>query len=154
MELRNATLADADLLLAWRNDPRTRAASHRQEVVERERHLRWLTDALARSDLRLFVAEENGVPVGTVRVVDETGVAELSWTVAPEARGRGVGTRMVARLAERERGALRAEVRAGNVASMRIAEAAGLALDHEENGVLHYRRDALDAETAPEENGT
>lgn len=64
----------------------------------------------------------------------------MSWAVAPDQRGRGIGARMVAKFAERFSEPVRAEVKAGNVASRRIAEGAGMTLVRERDGVLYYRR--------------
>jgi len=86
--------------------------------------------------------EENGVPIGTVRADVSDGVHELSWTVAPNARGRGVAKRMVALLASRILEPIRAEVKPGNTVSTRVAEHAGMQFDCETDGVLHYRRAA------------
>ncbi len=102
-----------------------------------------MTKTVNDANRRLFVAEENGVPVGTVRADLSDGVYELSWTVAPNARGRGVGKRMVALLASQISAPIRAEVKAGNSSSIRIAEYVGMQYDREDNGVLHYRRAAL-----------
>ncbi|HSP07591.1 MAG TPA: GNAT family N-acetyltransferase [Acidobacteriota bacterium] len=141
--LRSATIEDADLLLEWRNDPQTRKSSHNTAEVQRDEHISWLTKTLNNTHRRLFVAEENGVPVGTVRADFSDGVYELSWTVAPNARGHGVAKRMVALAARQISEPIRAEVRAGNIASARIAEHAGMEFDREADGVLHYRRAAL-----------
>ena len=88
-------------------------------------------------------AEENRLPVGTIRAYYSQGEHELSWAVAPNARGRGLGKRMVALLANQITDPIRAEIKADNEASMRIAEYAGMKYVREENGVLHYRREAL-----------
>lgn len=141
--LRLATLQDADLLLDWRNDPGTRLASHGAAAVQREEHVSWLTKSLSNANRKLLVAEENGVPVGTVRADFSDGAWELSWTVAPAARGRGVAKRMVALLAHQIAQPIRAEIKTGNVASTLVAEHAGMQFDCEANGVLHYRRAAL-----------
>jgi RimJ/RimL family protein N-acetyltransferase len=141
--LRSATIQDADLLLEWRNDPETRKASHNTAKVQRDEHISWLSRTLNNPNRRLFVAEEDGVPVGTVRADLSEGVWELSWTVAPNARRRGVAKRMVALLAYQISDPIRAEVKAGNLASARIAEHAGMKFDREANGVLHYVRAAL-----------
>ena len=140
VELRRATMEDAGLLLGWRNDPETRAASHQTEPVRHADHIDWLRRVLANPGRQLFVALEQGEPVGTLRADFADGVHELSWTVAPEARGRGVGKRMVALLAARFNAPVRAEIKRGNTASERIAEYAGMTLDREEHGVLHYVR--------------
>ena len=142
IKLRPASLDDADLLLAWRNDLQTRLSSHNTREIGREEHLAWLAETVSNPSRLLMVAEEGGVPVGTVRADREDGVYELSWTVSPDARGRGVGKRMVALFASQISGPVRAEVKPGNTASIRIMEYAGLQFDREENGVLHYRRGA------------
>ena len=140
--LRPATIKDAALLLRWRNDKTTRMASHSTEPVQLDAHIEWLDAALADKERSLFVAEEDGVPVGTVRADLANGAHELSWTVSPEARGRGVGKRMVKLLAGNIEGPIRAEIRQGRLASIRVAEYSGMVLIKEDgDGVLHYLRE-------------
>ena len=141
--LRSATIEDADVLLEWRNDPETRKASHNTAEVQRDEHISWLSRTLMNPNRKLLVAEENGGPVGTVRADYSEGVWELSWTVSPKARGRGVAKRMVALLAHKISEPIRAEVKAGNTTSARIAEYAGMEFDRETDGVRHYRRGVL-----------
>ncbi|MDA3970194.1 MAG: GNAT family N-acetyltransferase [Desulfobulbaceae bacterium] len=146
--LRPATMRDADMLLDWRNDPETRKASYNTSEVTKNDHIAWLTKTLDNSNRRLFVAEEDGAPIGTVRADLSEGVWELSWTMAPYARGRGVAKRMVALLVQQITEPIRAEVKAGNVASARIAEHAGMKFNQKIEGVLHYSRDALNEQEA------
>jgi RimJ/RimL family protein N-acetyltransferase len=141
--LRQATIQDADMLLGWRNNPETRIASHSTSEVVKEEHLAWLTKTLSNANRRLLVAEENGSPVGTVRADLSEGVWELSWTVAPNARGRGVAKQIVTLLAQKISEPIRAEVKSDNIASARIAEHAGMAFDREVEGISHYSREAL-----------
>ena len=145
LSLRPATLQDAALLLQWRNDPETRAASHTTDEISPDTHLAWLAKSLSDPTRHLFIAEENGVPVGTLRTDESDGVLELSWTVAANGRGRGIGKRMVALLASQIPGPIRAEVKIGNEASRRIAEHAGLRFERECHGVLHFVRGPLRA---------
>jgi RimJ/RimL family protein N-acetyltransferase len=91
----------------------------------------------------LYVAEIDGAPVGTARVDSENFGYELSWTVSPAMRGSGIGKAMIAWLAKSMPESIRAEIKVGNIASIRIAEEAGMVFECEENGVLHYRRDAV-----------
>ncbi|MEX1148120.1 MAG: GNAT family N-acetyltransferase [Sphingomonadales bacterium] len=129
IRLRDVTMDDADLLLGWRNDPLTRQMSRDRDAVERNDHVAWLarTLALDAGRRRICIAVADGTPVGTVRLdrVDD-GVCELSWTMAPEARGQGLGREMVSAFCRMTGGRLRAVVRAGNAASRRIAISAGL----------------------------
>ena len=139
--LRFATVLDAELLLAWRNDPQTRLASHCTHELSLAEHLAWLNNSLANTSRRLFIAEKEGVPVGSARTdARADGVNELSWTVAPAARNQGIGKQMLRVLLVEISGPVCAEVRVGNTASARIAEAAGLVLLEEEQGVLRYGR--------------
>jgi len=92
LSLRPATLEDAEMLLKWRNDEATRMGSHSTVEVKLEKHIEWLRATLQNQTRQLYVAEENGVSVGTVRADYDNGIYELSWTVSPEARGQGVGT--------------------------------------------------------------
>jgi len=145
LSLRPATLEDADMLLKWRNDEATRMASHSTDEVKLEKHIEWLRATLQNQNTQLYVAEENGISVGTVRADYDNGIYELSWTVSPEARGQGVGKRMVSLLASRIKEPIRAEVKKGNEASSKIAEFSGMKFIKEEsNGVLHYQRNEIE----------
>ncbi|MEM7358938.1 MAG: GNAT family N-acetyltransferase [Pseudomonadota bacterium] len=148
INLRPAAIRDADMLFEWRNDPETRAASHNTAEVQKNDHISWLTRTLSNPDRELYVADENGDPVGTVRADYSDGAWELSWSVSPLARGRGVAKRMVAALASQISEPIRAEVKTGNFASVRIAEHAGMEFEQETDGVLHYKRAALDEQKA------
>jgi len=128
------------MLLRWRNDSLTLTASHTSAPVSREGHFAWLADVLQDSSRRLYVAEAEGVAVGTVRVDGRGDGWLLSWTVAPERRGRGYGKAMVALAAGVTPGPLLAEIKVGNSASVAIAEAAGFSLTGEVDGVLVFRR--------------
>lgn len=148
LTLRPATMDDARLLLGWRNDAATRQASHGSAPVAWPDHQRWLAAVLADPRRQLWLACLGDEPVGTVRAdapaADAPGAPDaaqvLSWTVAPAARGRGLGARMVRQLAARLPGPLRAEVREGNTASVRVARAAGLVPAGRQGEVLHFRR--------------
>jgi RimJ/RimL family protein N-acetyltransferase len=120
MLMRPATIDDAALLLAWRNDPTTRAMSKTIDLIEWDEHCRWLSSRLARAELYFYIAEVDGVPVGTVRIDGW----DLSYVVAPEHRGCGVAKRMLQWMCS-EFGPLRAQIKPGNIASIKAAERAG-----------------------------
>lgn len=129
MKLRRATLDDAELLLSWRNDPESRKQSTQKEEISPENHLAWLIKSLSMTDRKLYIAEHNDLPVGTVRSdIHEDGTVELSWSVAPSQRGKGVGKAMVAQFVKEihPTGKLIAVIRKGNSASEKIAQALGL----------------------------
>lgn len=143
MRIRRATHEDSDFLLAWRNDPDTRAHSFDSREISHNEHETWLAAVLSDSARCLFVAEVDGVPVGTVRADLREGWWELSWTVAPEARGHGIGRRMVTSVLRYIDGPVRARLKSENRASARIAQAAGMRLDDERDGVIYLSSDAF-----------
>lgn len=148
LELRPLVLADGEDLLVWRNDPVTRANSLDTAPVERERHFDWLHHALADPERLLLMAERDGGRLGMVRFdTCRKGEWRVSISIAPEARGRGIGRVLLALAIQRlerlrGRGVLVAEIRAANDPSRRIFAACGFCQVDEENGVLYYRRDA------------
>ena len=104
LTLRAARVEDVSLVRAWRNDPDAVRFSTRARTVSEAAHARWFSAALADPRRRLWVAEEDGVPVGQVRVDLDGDTGVFSIAVAPAARGRGVGQEMLRRaLAEIER---------------------------------------------------
>lgn len=135
MILRRATVEDTDRLLGWRNDPETRRYSSHTEV-DRETHGRWVQRMLQGLH-RLFIAEEEGIPIGTVRLDVATG--EVHLMVAPEARGRGCATLMLGLMVEQATQAglarLWGRIHLGNLPSRRAFFKAGF----EETAVIAER---------------
>lgn len=129
MHLHCATLDDAKLLFAWRNDFETRKQSKNTDEVSWENHILWLTNSLAMNTRKIYLAEHKGVLVGTVRSdKKEDGTVELSWTIAPSHRGKGLGKAMVMQFVKEVHPGekLIAIIRKGNIPSEKIAQALGL----------------------------
>lgn len=129
---RPATLLDADLLFEWRNDVGTRSGSRSPHEVSRDDHVAWLSRAVDSGERQLLVVEDEGCPVGTVRWDHLRGTDwEVSITVAPEARRRGLGVPLLrageVALGGAIGGAARlvATVHQDNAASRRLFERAG-----------------------------
>ena len=140
--LRRATQDDAARLLAWRNDPQTRAMSVSAAEVTADEHRAFLAASLASSDRFLFVAEAEGRPVGTLRLDREPNATfAVSLTVAPEERRKGYSAALL-RAADAEAARLGARrlvavLRPDNAASRKAFETAGYRdfLDTEQSGV-------------------
>lgn len=126
LTLRPATLDDSRLLHAWRNDPEARRASRSTSLVPWTIHENWMRRSLSSPDRVIRIAEEDSVAVGVVRADRSPDGWELSWTVAPHARGREIGRRMLILLMSGLEGKITAIIRRGNTASARVATAAGL----------------------------
>lgn len=144
--LKEVSIHDADLLLAWRNDEETRLASHKTDLIGASEHKVWLQNTISNPNRKLYLAEFSGESIGSVRAdfCIESKTWELSWTLAPGKRGQGLAKHMVCTLAESIEGAVRAEIKQGNTASIRIAEFSGLSFSHSHNDIRHYYRPALE----------
>jgi UDP-2,4-diacetamido-2,4,6-trideoxy-beta-L-altropyranose hydrolase len=93
--LRPARPTDAEVLRRWRNEATAVRFSGSARQVSPAEHDRWLAERLADPATRLRIAEENGVPVGQVRVEMTGGSGAVSIAVAAGARGRGLGQAML-----------------------------------------------------------
>ena len=90
--LRPATEADEALLLEWANDPVTRGAGFRPDLITADEHRRWFADRIRSATSRLYIGMSGSTPVGQVRLDRlPDGRVEVGIAVAPEARGRGMG---------------------------------------------------------------
>lgn len=134
--IRPAHEADSETLRAWRNDETSRHFSRQPDPIDRSTHERWFESVLARHDRHLLVAEVDGLAVGTVRWDQEAPTPwearwEVSITLAPEQRGRGLALPMLMSaeewLAESCSGPQRllASVHAANQPSARLFARAG-----------------------------
>ena len=145
LRLREANRDDSELLFAWRNDCVTRKASHCSEAINKQEHDTWFNNSLSSKTRCIFIAELTGVAVGTVRYDLIHSEYILSWTVAPEHRGKRVAKKMLQLFAAQINEAICAQIKVGNLASVRVAESVGMKLEKEVNGVLYYRRPPLPA---------
>jgi RimJ/RimL family protein N-acetyltransferase len=145
VRLRPAEPADAERLLAWRNDPATRAASLTRDVIDLQTHRAWLERRLADPDCALFIIEHEDRPVGQVRAERSAAAAEVSIGLAADARGRGIGARSLQAL-EPEVARwpvvveLVAHVRTENAASLRLFAAAGYVETSRHDGVARLAK--------------
>ncbi len=141
LRLRPATAEDSNLLLAWRNDPETRRQSKTSDVITLAEHEAWLGRVLGSEGTRLRIAVSEAAPVGTVRADNKGAYWVLSWAVAPSARGRNVGFRMVALMIRELDSPVRAEIKPGNAASLRMAERLGMSRLADEDGMTVWALD-------------
>ncbi|GJD51932.1 UDP-N-acetylglucosamine--N-acetylmuramyl-(pentapeptide) pyrophosphoryl-undecaprenol N-acetylglucosamine transferase [Methylobacterium crusticola] len=152
LSLRPAGPADARMLWVWRNDPLTRAMSRSSDAVAWEGHGAWLRTRLAEPGrTRLLVAEADGEPAGSLRLdrLPDGVAAEVSLTVSPLLRGRGLGARLLAALCGHAADTgfcrrLAAAVRADNAASRTVFERAGFRLVQAGTPWLRYERSLAD----------
>jgi len=116
---------DAEHLFVWRNDPVTRRMSVQTKRVTWEDHQGLLLLTIGHPHRRLYVAESEGIPVGTLRVDTDGTQAEVSLTVAPAQRHRGVGGLMLKEYLKQDARVLVAYIKHQNLASQHLFEKAG-----------------------------
>jgi len=142
--LRAAEERDAEKLLAWRNDPVTRLNSLSQLQISQEHHEHWLRSVLGSSDSVLLIGEIDGITVGVVRLdwQPERDACHISFTVAPEHRGKSYGLAIVRHALKDIRNArVYAAVKISNSASRRLLQKLEFELIDSQGELLTYAKD-------------
>lgn len=116
LTFRPVTMDDAEMIYRWRIDPETRNQSFDQRPILYESHRLWMSENLR---LDWWMGTVGPTPVGQVRVL----LGEVNITVAPEWRGLGIGSALLA-FAPIPTGTV-ARVKGDNLASRRAFEKAG-----------------------------
>jgi len=129
LAIRPATQQDEALLLEWANDPATRRNAFNPKPISPEEHRAWFRARLQNRDqCILYIAETApGIPFGQIRFDRRESEWEISYSLAPAFRGRGLGRPMLeAAIVELRRtwpGALLVgQVKPENLASRKIFE--------------------------------
>ncbi len=132
LTVREAVIDDASLLLAWRNDEGTRAASRNSSPISQTAHHEWLASLIDDDARLLLIAHRDDEAVGTIRFdsLPEAGEFEISITIAPAFRGEGLAPSILA-LGEKylnqvaEVGLILAFIRRDNARSVALFRSAG-----------------------------
>lgn len=93
--LRRANENDVDLLFDWANDKETRRNSFCEDEISYETHVAWLNELLKDNNRVQLIMEEDGEPVGQIRLSFSGDVAEIGYSVEPKKRGCGYGKVML-----------------------------------------------------------
>lgn len=139
MIIRKATSEDALDVLAWRNDPLTRAMSRVQDVVEEASHGAWFSKAINDPRRTVLIGELDEQKIGMVRF-DHGDETEISININPSFRGRGLGYQLLCAALAYVGGPIVAEIRDDNIASLRLFERAGFVCDSAVGGLHRYLR--------------
>ena len=146
LTLRAARADDEAQLLSWRNEPATRRFSFDTRLIDEDEHGRWFKAKLSDPTSVILIAEDDDVPVGQVRLDSvEQDRAEVSISVAPAVRGRGMATealRLAILQAPELLGVRRlyARIKPENEASLRLFRAVGFEVIAEHADVIEFER--------------
>jgi len=95
VSLRRARVADCALYFAWTNDPVTRQSSFSTDPISYEEHVRWFEKKREDPSEHLLIAEIESRPLGQIRFTCKDDEALLSFSLAPDQRGQGLGLHLV-----------------------------------------------------------
>ncbi len=126
IKLRKATYQDCYLLFDWANDEAVRANSFNSEKIDIETHKRWLEDKLQDKNTELYIILNDNYKVGTIRIENRDREAMISYSIASEFRGKGIGKAVLKHMKDsmKER-KLVGLVKHDNIASIKSFESAG-----------------------------
>lgn len=131
IDLRRATAADSESILAWRNAEESRRYSVNTEAIAPEQHATWFTRVVDAPHVALLVGEHAGSPVGVLRYDVDSASAVVSVYLVPGRHGQGFGPALLHAgtrwLREHHPGVkqVSAEIRHDNTASLEAFANAG-----------------------------
>lgn len=135
--LRDVHPDDRDRVYAWNCAPEIRAVSADPRPVTPSDHARWFA---ARQPLGSFwIIEDDGVPVGTLRIDQHVGATSISIALGPEARARGVGRRAIRIACEAHGRPVEATIRHDNQPSLACFAACGFVPISATDDLVTYR---------------
>ena len=132
MQLRKATHNDWKILLDWRNDPTTKENSFNQDKISLETHRLWFNDSLLNPQRNIYILEDNLTSVGSIRsdnILHNQYL--LSWSIAPNQRGKGYGNKILEIYLQDKTGKFIAEIKPENIASIKMVQKNGFAKQDE-----------------------
>ncbi len=151
LTLREVTGKDIDLLFRWANDPMVRQNAFHTEQIPYETHRAWFVRMLSDRDVMKYILcniSNTGEmqDIGQIRLSIEDGEALIDYSIAPEKRGQGFGTRMIL-MAEEKLRELRTDViyckgqvKIENIASAKAFEKCGYDLEDREKYLEFSKR--------------
>lgn len=95
--VRKAGPRDCLLYWHWANDPEVRKSAFHSEQISWDVHQKWFHKMIQQRDVEMFVMESAMGPVGQVRFESNTDGKIISYSVARQFRGMGLGIELLKR---------------------------------------------------------
>ena len=146
LSLRKVIHSHKNLLLNWANDPVVRKGSFQNHMITEDEHEKWFDSKLNNPNVLMWIFTYNGSPAGTIRFEKDKKEVILSYQIAPNYRGKGLGTDMLKMAIERveynwhHSNKIMAYTVPGNIASVKSMEKVGFCLESSSNEkiVMYY----------------
>jgi UDP-2,4-diacetamido-2,4,6-trideoxy-beta-L-altropyranose hydrolase len=95
LKVREVTIDDLLLIYYWNNDPDVRFNSFNPETITLENHSNWFREKLKSADCKIYVIESLEKPAAQIRFTVTENIATISYLVAAEFRGKGLGVGVI-----------------------------------------------------------
>lgn len=95
LSFRKVIKTDEDLILTWANDPVVRKGSFNHDTIAKDEHRIWFDKKLMDPNVLMWIFEVNNSPAGLVRLEKDNNEVVLSYQIASQYRGKGLGTKML-----------------------------------------------------------
>tara|TARA_A100001011_G_scaffold399339_1_gene507518 strand:- start:111 stop:1793 length:1683 start_codon:yes stop_codon:yes gene_type:complete len=144
---RLAQKEDEQLLLNWANDPIVRSNGFKTEKISELDHREWLYSRLLdKKNCKLYIVEnEDGLPIGQVRLDKKDNQWYINFSLANFARGKRLGTVLLESIFDKfnkqKKVEFIAEVKQGNTASCRVFEKIGFVRIYSDNKKIIFYYD-------------
>jgi L-amino acid N-acyltransferase YncA len=144
LEVRRAKISDSLLYWHWANDSTVRINAFNQHKIKWEEHQTWFNERLADFDTKLLLIESEAGPVGQVRFNRSDSNYIISYSIARQFRGLGLGqvvlTKAIDYLRQREVATLIGDVKENNLASIKIFNQLGFdEVASHQKGVIRFQ---------------
>ena len=135
--LRPVQKEDCELIWMWSNDEGTRKASFFEVFIPWEEHVEWFNSRIADQNHYFYIiTDSQEKPIGQIRFSVKSDNAVVSFSIAPEFRGFGIGTKALKLgtqklFQESNVNAIIAFVRVDNQVSLKVFQKAGFVVEEE-----------------------
>lgn len=143
--LRNASIEDLEITYTWANHPHTRQYTFNQKFISPEEHSNWFIKKISEKNCVYKLLVLGDKPVGSIRFDINGDEGLISYLVAPNKTGKGLGTKLLELSVlglENERKdikSIKGLVKKENIASIKIFEKSGFDKTELDEDVLEFR---------------
>ena len=139
VKLRSVCEGDCDLLYEWANNYEVRQNALNPNEIIWEEHKLWFKRKLNSPNAKIFILENDKLPVGQIRYDKREGaIWQIDFSIIEQFQGQGLGKKIVELSLDKISGTIEAIVKKENVASMKVFERLGFIRKEFNNGTFQY----------------